>query len=44
MAIAGRRESRSQPAGLTTLITDDARQRFNAKVAQYLPRGFTDEL
>jgi CRP-like cAMP-binding protein len=44
MAVAGKREIRSQPTGLTTLITDDARQRFNAQVAQYLPTGFTDEL
>src|SRR5260221_14697981 len=44
MAVGGRREIRSQPAGLTTLITDDARQRFNAQVALYLPSGFTDEL
>jgi CRP/FNR family transcriptional regulator, cyclic AMP receptor protein len=44
MAVAGRREMRPQPAGLTTLVCDDARQRFSAQVAQYLPSGFTDEL
>jgi CRP-like cAMP-binding protein len=37
-------EVRSQPAGLTTLITDDARQRFHAQIGQYLPSGFTNEL
>jgi CRP-like cAMP-binding protein len=41
---ADRCEIGSQRAGLTTLITDGARQRFNAQVAQYLPSGFTDEL
>jgi CRP-like cAMP-binding protein len=44
MAVAGGREMRSLPQGLTTLITDEARQRFNSQVAQYLPNGFTDEL
>jgi CRP-like cAMP-binding protein len=44
MAVAGKRETRSQPAGLTTLITDDARQRLHAQFDLYLPRGLTDEL
>jgi CRP-like cAMP-binding protein len=44
MAVAGKREIRSQPAGLTTLITDDARQRLHAQVDLYLPSGLTDEL
>ena len=44
MAVAGKGEIRSQPAGLTTLITDDARQRLHAQIALYLPNGLTDEL
>jgi CRP-like cAMP-binding protein len=43
MAIAGRREIRSQPAWLTTLNTD-ARQRLHAQVDPYLPSRLTDEL
>jgi hypothetical protein len=44
MAAAGKREIRSQPAELTTLISDDARQRFHAQIGLYLPKGFTNEL
>jgi CRP/FNR family transcriptional regulator len=44
MAVAGKRETRSQPAGLTTLFTDDARQRLHAQVDLYLPSGLIDEL
>jgi CRP/FNR family transcriptional regulator, cyclic AMP receptor protein len=44
MAVAGKREIRSQPAGLTTLITDDARQRLHAQLDPYLPSRLTDEL